>query len=222
MRQYIMQRYYSRRRRRASSRRFPRYAIALFAFAALLFIVCSVLLMYSMTTQASASADSGKPRQMHMATPTGDTSIASTPVTKPTMSNTKRETPTQTPTSTVSATPTLVPSTPQTVQTGVFPLSSGGPVPVSESILHPTNIARTTLNGSLVSIYAGSLAADPQQGVLCVLRENLTTGQFNIQVYQSPRREGALTILAIQGTTLTVTDSKGRGTFDLASNQFHW
>lgn len=219
-----MQRYNSRRRHRASSRHIPWYAIALFAFAALLFIVCSVLLMYSMTTQASASAGSGKPRQAHMATPTGDTSIASTPVTRPTMSSNQQGTPTQTPspTSTVSATPTLVPSTPQTVQTGVFPLSSGGPVPVSESILHPTNIARTTLNGSLVSIYAGSLAADPQQGVLCILRENLTTGQFNIQVYQSPRREGALTILAIQGTTLTVTDSQGQGTFDLGSNQFHW
>ena len=217
-----MQRYSSRRRRRSSSRRFRHYAIALFTFAALLFIVCSVLLMYSMTTQAktSASTDSGTFQQTHMAMPTGDTSIVTTPVAKPTMSSNPQVIPTQA--SNVSATPTLAPSTPQSVQTGVFPLSSGGPIPVSESILHPTNIARTTLNGSLVSIYAGSLAADTQQGVLCILHENLTTGQFNIQVYQSPRREGALTILAIQGTTLTITDSKGQGTFDLASNQFRW
>ena len=217
---------YSRRRRRSSARRFPRYAIALFTFAALLFIGCSILLMYSMTTQAktSASSDSGTFQSTPMTTPTIGTTAMSTPVTTPTMPSRLQATPTSipSPSSAVSATPTLVPSTPQTVQTGVFPLSSGGPIPVSESILHPTNIARTTLNGSLVSIYAGSLAADPQQGVLCVLHENLTTGQFNIQVYQSPRRAGALTILAIQGTTLTLTDSQGQGTFDLATNQFRW
>ena len=217
---------YSRRRRRSSARRFPRYAIALFTFAALLFIGCSILLMYSMTTQAktSASSDSGTFQSTPMTTPTIGTTAMSTPVTTPTMPSRLQATPTSipSPSSAVSATPTLVPSTPQTVQTGVFPLSSGGPIPVSESILHPTNIARTTLNGSLVSIYAGSLAADPQQGVLCVLHENLTTGQFNIQVYQSPRRAGKLTILAIQGTTLTLTDSQGQGIFDLATNQFRW
>ena len=177
---------YSRRRRRSSSRRLRRYAIALFTFAALLFVGCSVLLMYSMTTQAktSASSDSGTSQQTSVITHTVGTSVATTPVATPTMSSNPQVTPTQTfsPGSAVATTPTLAPSTPQTVQTGVFPLSSGGPIPVSESILHPTNIARTTLNGSLVSIYAGSLAADPQQGVLCVLHENLTTGQFNIQV----------------------------------------
>ena len=217
---------YSRRRRKASSRRFPRYAIALFTFAALLFIGCSILLMYSMTTQAktSASSSSGQAQQTSVATPTIGITTVTTPVMKPTMSSNPQATPTHipTPSSTISTTPTLVPSTPQTVQTGVFSLSSGGPIPVSESILHPTNIARTMLNGSLVSIYAGSLAADPQQGVLCVLHENLTTGQFNIQVYQSPRRAGTLTILAIQGTTLTLTDSQGQGIFDLATNQFRW
>ena len=220
-----MQKHYSRRRHRSSSRRFRRYAIAMFIFAALLFIVCSVLLMYSVTTRAGASAANGPSRQIHVATPTGDTSVATTPVAKPTMSNKLQQaTPTQaaSSSSTVSATPTLASSSPQTVQTGVFPLSAGGPIPVSESILHPTNIARTTLNGSLVSVYAGSLAADPQQGVLCVLRENLTTGQFNIQAYQSPRRDGALTIVAIQNSTLTITDSQGQGTFDLATNQFRW
>ena len=221
-----MQKHYSRRRHRLSSRHFRRYAIAMFTFAAVLFIVCSALLMYSMTTHAKAGASAGNAalQRTQVATPTGDTSGVTKPVATATMASSPKMTPTQTAStgSTVSATPTLESSTPQTAQTGVFPLSAGGPVPVSESILHPTNIARTILNGTLISVYAGSLAADPQQGVLCVLRENLTTGQFNIQAYQSPRRDGALTIVAIQNTTLTVNDSKGQGTFDLATSQFRW
>jgi len=196
----------------------------MFTFAGLLFILCAVLLAFSLTTQAKTSAPVNKnaSKQTSIATPTENTSQIATPVAKPTLSNNSQATPTASPSSMVSATPTLASSTPQTVQTGVFPLSSGGPLPISESILHPTNIARTQLNGSLISIYAGSLAADPQQGVLCVLRENLTTGQFNIQVYQSPRRNGPLTILAIQNSTLKIADSKGQGTFDLNTNQFQW
>ncbi len=120
------------------------------------------------------------------------------------------------------ATPTLLSSTPQTTQLGVFSLTEGGPLPVPETILHPTNIARLMLNSTLVSVYAGSMAQNPQAGILCVLQENLTTGQLNLQVYQDPRADGPLTILAIQNTKLKLTDTTSEGYFDLTTNQFQW
>ncbi len=122
----------------------------------------------------------------------------------------------------VSDTPTLSPSTPQPTRFGVFPLAAGGPLPVPESILRPTNIARLQINTTLISVYAGSMAQNPQAGILCVLRENLTTGQLTLQVYQSPRADGPLTILAIRQTKLKITDSKSVGYFDLVTNTFQW
>ncbi len=119
-------------------------------------------------------------------------------------------------------TPTLLPSTPQPTRSGVFPLTAGGPLPVPESVLHPTNIARLQINTTLISVYAGSMAQNPQAGILCVLRENLTTGQLTLQIYQSPRADGPLTILAIQQTKLKISDSKSVGYFDLATNTFQW
>ena len=79
------------------------------------------------------------------------------------------------------------------------------------------------LNSTLVSIYAGSMTHNPQVGVLCVLREDITTGQLHVTMYQASQMRGALTILAINKSILTVTDStKAIGTFDLSTNQFHW
>jgi len=130
--------------------------------------------------------------------------------------------PTSTPVQKVQATPTLIPSTPQSTQYGVFPLSAGGPLPVPESILHPTNIARTMLSSTLISVYAGSMTHNSQVGILCVLREDVTTGQVQIKMYQTPQERGALTILALQKNILTITDStKVVETFDLNTNQFH-
>jgi hypothetical protein len=126
-----------------------------------------------------------------------------------------------TPTS-VPATPTLIVATPQQTQYGVFPLSTGGPIPVPETVLHPTNIARILLNSTLVSVYAGSMTRNPQAGVLCVLREDLTTGQMHVTMYQAPQERGALTIISIQKNLLTFTDSTmAIETFDLNTNQFH-
>jgi hypothetical protein len=104
----------------------------------------------------------------------------------------------------------------------VFSLASGGPLPVPETILHPTNIARLMLNTMLISVYAGSMTQNTQVGILCVLRENLTTGQLTLQVYQAPHVAGPLTILAIQNTKLKLTDTKSEGYFDLTTNQFQW
>lgn len=121
-----------------------------------------------------------------------------------------------------SVTPTLLPSTLQPTRSGVFSLAAGGPLPVPESILRPTNIARLVLNTTLISVYAGSMAQNPQAGILCVLREGLASGQLTIQVYQAPHADGPLTILAIQNTRLKLSDTKSVGYFDLATNQFQW
>ena len=127
-------------------------------------------------------------------------------------------TPTPTPTQ-----PTLIPSTPQQTQYGVFPLSSGGPIPVPEGVLHPTNIARVMLKATLVSVYAGSMTHDPRIGILCVLREDMTTGQMQIKMYQATQEKGPLTILTVRQNLLTIKDStNARGTFDLSTNQFRW
>ncbi|HLI09889.1 MAG TPA: hypothetical protein VKV40_25230 [Ktedonobacteraceae bacterium] len=120
------------------------------------------------------------------------------------------------------ATPTLLPSTPEPTQLGVFSLAQGGPLPVPETVLRPTNIARLMLNATLISVYAGSMAQNPRAGILCVLRENLTTGQLTLQVYQDSHMDGPLTILAIQNTKLKLTDTKNEGYFDLTTSQFQW
>lgn len=78
------------------------------------------------------------------------------------------------------------------------------------------------LNTTLISVYAGSMTQNPQAGILCVLRENMTTGQLTLQVYQDPHMDGPLTILAIQDTRLKLTATKSEGYFDLTSNQFQW
>ncbi len=150
----------------------------------------------------------------------GHTNITATPQV-PTKTPVK-VVPTETPVNSVAATPTLIPSTPQQAQLGVFPLSSGGPLPIPESVLRPTNIARVMLNNTIVSVYAGSMTQNAQAGILCVLREDLTSGQLQIQMYQDPKPEGALTILSVQNSILKITDSKTSGTFDLSTNQFHW
>ena len=124
--------------------------------------------------------------------------------------------------STPKSSPTLVPATQQSTRFGVFPLASGGPLPVAETILHPTNIARTQLNNTLISVYAGALTHEPQTGVLCVLREDLATGQVHMQIYQNIQPKGAITILAIQKHILKISNGKAQGTFDLITNQFHW
>lgn len=180
----------------------------------LLLIAIGVLLALTVHTQASSS---------------------SSPSTAPSSDKTDQQAgilPETTPTGTiaysngastsVTATPTLLPSASQTTHSGVFSLAAGGPLPVPESVLHPTNIARLLLNTTLISIYAGSMTQNPQAGILCVLRENLATGQLTLQIYQSPRINGPLTILAIQHTRLKISDTKGEGYFDLATNTFQW
>ena len=98
-----------------------------------------MLLTFTLHSQAST----GVSPQVHATTVTKVPQQASvvTPVASQASTNKKMGPlqPTVTPVHTiVVATPTLIASTPQQTQFGVFALSSGGPLPVPESILHPT------------------------------------------------------------------------------------
>jgi len=209
-----------------SSRRFRLRLIWILTLAALLFFVFGIFLTFALSSHSDTSAALSKSMQTPTSTSTEDTqqSTATTPVTNQGLSSnqTRTQKHSSSPVTTAPATPSPVPSTPQPAKLGVFPLSSGGPLPVPERILHPTNIARVMLHNTLISIYAGSMTQNPQVGILCVLQEDLTTGQINLQMYQAPHPEGPLTILAIQNTTLKLADPKTQGSFDLSTNQFQW
>lgn len=199
---------------------------------ALLFVLCGAFLIFAFRSQASTLAprsqvSSNVSPQVPANTVT--TVPQQTPQVTPvaTQGNTDKKVgplqPTITPVPTiVVATPTLIVSTPQHSQYGVFPLSAGGPLPVPESVLHPTNIARMMLGSTLVSVYAGSTARNPQAGILCVLREDLTTGELHLKVYEDPQAAGALTILSIQKNVLKIANTKAQGSFDLNTNTFYW
>lgn len=205
-----------------SSQRSRHRPLWLLALGVLLFVLCGVFFTYTIRSRVSTNVS----QQTHTAIsateesqPTSDI----TPVASKESGNKQMgpQQPTVTPGVTVVATPTLV-STPQQTQFGVFPLSSGGPLPVPEGVLHPTNIARVMLNSTLVSVYAGSMTKNPQAGILCVLREDLTTGEVHVRMYQGPQTGGALTIVAVQKNVLKVTNLKMQGTFDLNTNTFQW
>ena len=196
------------------------------AFILVLFSAFIALTFHLQTSQAQRAISTPSVNQQQVQTPVA----TAVPTQEPQQASNSAVAvkPTSTPTrvvpvtpTAVPATPTLIASTPQQTQYGVFPLSTGGPIPVPETVLHPTNIARTMLNATLISVYAGSMTQSPQIGILCVLREDLTTGQMHITMYQAPQMRGPLTILAIDKNILTITNStKAIGTFDINTNQF--
>lgn len=206
----------------------------LLTLAALVLIILSIFITFTLRSQAAQTQNATSPvnTNQQQAQIIGGATTLPTQEPKQSSNSGVAAKPTSTPTHTIPvtpttvpvtpiATPTLIPSTPQQTQYGVFPLSSGGPIPVPETVLHPTNIARVMLDSTLVSVYAGSMTRNPQVGVLCVLREDLTTGQLNVKMYQAPQASGALTVLAIQKNMLTITDStKAIRRFNLNTNQF--
>ncbi len=181
---------------------------------ALVLVVLSVFFTVALRSQADSVGQTTLPTRIAPLLPDTTPVHSSRPSSAPII--------TRTPVSTQQPIATLVASTPQTTHYGIFPLSTGGPLPVAETVFRPTNIARLSLNKTLISVYAGSLTHDPQVGVLCVLREDLATGQIHLQTYQNTLPKGALTLLAIQNTKLTLTNGKVQGFFDLATNQFSW
>lgn len=106
--------------------------------------------------------------------------------------------------------------------TGIFSLSSGGPIPVPANVFHPSNIARVVLHNELISIYAGVMTRTPTIGAIAILQENTTTGQQSLTIYQTTQPVGPLTILAIHNAMLTFSTSAGHGTFNLNTHQFHF
>ena len=202
----------------------------LLTIAALVLVLLSIFVTLTFRSQTSRAQHAIATVSVNQQAQTPEATAVPTQVPQQSSNSAASVKPTSTPTrgvpvtpTSVPATPTLITSTPQQTQYGVFPLSTGGPIPVPETVLHPTNIARVMLNSTLISIYAGSMTHNPAIGILCVLREDITTGQMHVTMYQAPQMRGALTILAINKNILTVTDStKAIGTFDLNTNQFHW
>jgi len=105
---------------------------------------------------------------------------------------------------------------------GVFPLSAVAASLKKTNVLQPTNIARVLVKNVLTSIYAGSMTRDPTTGVLAILQENLMTGQQSLHLYQTSQPVGSLTILAVRNDILTFSFAKAKGTFNLATDQFHF
>ena len=221
-------------RKNTPHRRIRLRPIWLLLLIAFLFVLCGVFLTFAHRLQASTNVASISPqtRSTIVTKVTQPPLAVVTPIGSPVNSNKKGDIlhPTATPVKTTvdatvtpnASTLTLIASTPQHTQLGVFALSSGGPLPVPESVLHPTNIARVMLGSTLVSVYAGSMSSSPQEGILCVLREDLTTGTLHLQVYQGPSTGGALTILSVQKSVLKIANTKMQGSFDLNTNTFQW
>ncbi len=225
-----MQKHHARKKHSISSRRFQFRAVWFIAVTTLLFVLCGIFLLITLHSEASTKVSPQThtaistvvPKQSPVITPVNNSGSSNKSLGPQQPTHIPGNTVSATPTLTASLTPTLIASTPQHTQFGVFPLSSGGPLPVPESVLRPTNIARGMLGSTLVSVYAGSMTKNPQAGILCVLRENLTTGEIHLQVYQGPQTEGALTILAVQKNILKIANAKTQGSFDLNTNTFHW
>lgn len=227
-----MQKQTTSKKRSTFTRRFRVRPIWLLLLIACLFALCGGLFALAhhsqaststtgLVTQSSSAIATKAPQQVSILTPVASSTSSKTLGPQQPTTTSVDTVVTVTPTLVVS-TPTLIASTPQQTQQGVFALSSGGPLPVPESVLHPTNIARVMLGSSLVSVYAGSMASNPQQGILCVLREDLSTGQLHLQVYQGPQTGGALTILSAQKSVLNIKNTHMQGTFDLNTNTFQW
>ncbi|MHB8600653.1 MAG: hypothetical protein ACYDER_28090 [Ktedonobacteraceae bacterium] len=106
--------------------------------------------------------------------------------------------------------------------TGIFSLSSGGPIPVPANVLHPSNIARVVQHNELMSIYAGAMTRTPTIGAIAILQENIITGQQSLNIYQTTQPVGSLTVLAIHNDMLTISTLAGHGTFNLLTHQFHF
>jgi hypothetical protein len=98
----------------------------------------------------------------------------------------------------------------------------GVPVPFPAQVLTCTTLWEDLQGTSRLAVYAGSRPSDPQQGVLIVLKGNVTTGedQAGGGEFDTPRRVGALTLRSVRGNTVFFTFPGGGGTFDLITRRF--
>lgn len=94
-----------------------------------------------------------------------------------------------------------------------------GVAPFSSQDVHMTNLWQEKVNGQWVQVYAGASAARPEQGVVIVMTE--TNGTTSAERFNTPLREGAVTIVQADGLRLTLQSAAGTvSLFDVSARAF--
>lgn len=96
----------------------------------------------------------------------------------------------------------------------------GAPVPISAARAKITNLWMGQFGQNYVSVYAGSVTTDPQQGALWVATINPQTGESTQQEFDTPQKLGALNITSVTGPTVAFTYPGGKASFDLQNKHF--
>lgn len=101
-----------------------------------------------------------------------------------------------------------------------------GPTDFHQNIVNTATAVPTQGMPYDYMLYAGSLATNPQQGILIIMRFDKdpckpgASGTFT-KVYDTPYQQGALTLTQVSGDTVTFsTATGGIGHFDYVTGQF--
>jgi hypothetical protein len=124
---------------------------------------------------------------------------------------------------TPTAAPTVASCPRYSLPTGIYYGDTGG---FHEYITNSAVIAPSNNQPFEYIIYAGAYAADPQQGLLIVMRldgdtcaNGITGTQINF--HATPMRQGKVTLTQVSGAVVRFTTANGgSGQFDCASGQF--
>ena len=150
--------------------------------------------------------------------PTGSPSATTAPrvtaIPRPVFTPIVTPTPTAPPAIEVNPTPAIVVSPKRTPPTP--PASEAWPTGVFETAQSPLPSKYRIENqwqrddGRVrIQAYAGSLASDPEQGILIVLTHNLGSGEQNSDSFMTRERIGPLRVLRSSGTVLTLVSARG-------------
>lgn len=98
----------------------------------------------------------------------------------------------------------------------------GVPVPFPADVFHVTNMWLDLQAGVFISIYAGSLGSDPDQGAIVVERINGETGRDlpGSGLFPTPTKAGPVTLTVIRGSVVYFTNRVGNGTFNLVTDAY--
>lgn len=109
-----------------------------------------------------------------------------------------------------------VPTAPQ--PTGIINRQFPGPNP---GVVTITNKWQDSINSRLVTVWAGALTADPQQGVVVVIDGPIAAMSPPPQPRTTPTKHGAVRVTAVNGPLLTLTAIDGTiFTFDRTTEAF--
>lgn len=111
------------------------------------------------------------------------------------------------------ATATMKPSVPETWPSGIL---SDFSVPFSSESVRIENMWQRDIEGELVQVYAGSLAYDPEQGIVIVVVMNRDDRDVKGERILSKEKNGALKIVEENGGKLILKSEKG------VSYEFDW